>query len=149
MKTLLAVIPPLCLGFISGCGKAKLPLGEVRGRLTLDGQPVAKANISFEPVAGGRPSVGGSDVSGYYTLRYNASRMGALPGEHIVRISTFQQGFAADSLDENANDSENAMLMESIPGRTEEIPEKYMQNPLRVTVEHGSNTIDLMLDSNM
>lgn len=68
--------------------------------------------------------------------------MGALPGEHIVKISTFQ---AALDPDEGAGNG--ATPMETIPGRAEEIPAKYRKSPLRVTVERGSNTIDLTLDA--
>lgn len=34
-----------------------------------------------------------------------------------------------------------------IPGRAEEIPEKYAKEKIRVTVEPGSNTINLELTS--
>ena len=146
MKNLFAITSFLCLSLIVGCGKPQLPLGHVRGRLTLDGKPIAKAKIWFEPVAGGRPSYGESDRSGYYSVRYNAKRKGALPGEHSVRVSTFQEAY--EPLEgEDAVDSEEAALIESNPGRAEEIPTKYLEDPLTVTVEEGSNTIDLTLDS--
>lgn len=142
MKKLFAVTAPLCLMLMTGCGKPQLPLGEVRGRLTLDGQPVVNAKIWFEPVAGGRPSFGESDHAGYYLMRYNARRMGALPGEHIVKMSTFQE-----ALDPDEGSGDGATPMETIPGRAEEIPAKYRKSPLRVTVVRGSNTIALALDA--
>ena len=146
MKKLFAITACLCLSLTIGCGKPQIPLGQVRGRLTLDGEPIAKAKIWFEPVAGGRPSFGESDRSGYYSVRYNAKRKGALPGEHTVRISTFQEAY--EPLEgEDTVDSEEATLIESNPGRAEEIPAKYLDDPLKVTVAEGSNTIDLTLDS--
>jgi len=146
MKKFLAITSLLCLSLLVGCGKPQLPLGQVRGRLTVDGQPVAAAKIRFEPVAGGRPSFAESDRTGYYTLRYNARRMGALPGEHAVKVSTFQEAY--EPLEgEDAADSEEAALIESNPGRAEEIPTKYFEDPLTVTVEEGSNTINLELTS--
>ena len=146
MKNLFVITSFLFLSLIVGCGRPQLPLGQVRGRLTLDGEPIAKAKIWFEPVAGGRPSYGESDRSGYYSVRYNAKRKGALPGEHTVRVSTFQEAY--EPLEgEDTVDSEEAALIESNPGRAEEIPAKYLEAPLTVTVEEGSNTIDLTLDS--
>ena len=146
MKNLFAITSFLCLSLVVGCGKPQLPLGQVRGRLTLDGKPITKARIWFEPVAGGRPSFGESDRTGYYTLRYNARRMGALPGEHTVTVSTFQEAYEPLEGEDTA-DSEEAALIESNPGRAEEIPAKYLENPLTVTVAKRSNTIDLTLDS--
>ena len=72
--------------------------------------------------------------------------MGALPGEHTVKVSTFQEAY--EPLEgEDAADSEEAALIESNPGRAEEIPAKYFEDPLTVTVEEESNTINLELTS--
>lgn len=143
-KKLFIVTLPLCLILMIGCGKPQFPLGQVRGRLTLDGQPVVNAEIWFRPVAGGRPSFGESDQAGYYSMRYNARRMGALPGEHIVTLSTFQEAYEPD---EGADDGKDATVRQSTPGRAEEIPAKYFANRMKVIVREGSNTIDLTLDS--
>ena len=134
----------LCLILVTGCGKPQFPLGQVRGRLTLDGQVVVNADIWFKPVAGGRPSFGKSDQAGSYSMRYNAGRMGALPGEHIVTVSTFQEAYEPD---EGADEGKDATVKKSTPGRAEEIPTKYFENRMKVTVREGSNTIDLTLDS--
>jgi hypothetical protein len=144
MKTPFAVTLPLCLVLMTGCGKPQFPLGQVRGRLTLDGQPVVNAKIWLRPVAGGRPSFGESDKTGSYSMRYNAGRMGALPGEHIVTMSTFQEAYEPD---EGADDGKDVTVKKSTPGRAEEIPTKYFENRMKVTVREGVNTIDLRLDS--
>lgn len=144
MRKPFIVTLPLCLILMTGCGKPQFPLGQVRGKLTLDGQPVVNAEIWFRPVAGGRPSFGESDQAGYYSMRYNARRMGALPGEHVLTLSTFQEAYEPD---EGADDGKDATVRESTPGRAEEIPAKYVENPMKVIVREGSNTIDLTLDS--
>lgn len=144
MKTPFAVTFLLCLVLMTGCGKPQFPLGQVRGRLTLDGQGVVDAKIWLRPVAGGRPSFGESDQAGNYSIRYNAERMGALPGEHIVTVSTFQEAYEPD---EEADDGKDGSVRKSTPGRAEEIPAKYSEKPLKVIVREGSNTIDLPLDS--
>lgn len=144
IRNLITVTFLLCLILMTGCGKPPFPLGQVRGRLTLDGQPVVNAKIWLRPVAGGRPSFGESDKTGSYSMRYNAGRMGALPGEHIVTVSTFQEAYEPD---EGADEGKDATVKKSTPGRAEEIPTKYFENRMKVTVREGVNTIDLPLDS--
>jgi len=133
-----------------GCGKGNLPeLGFVSGRITLDGTPVEEAHIEFTPVADGRPSAATSDSSGYYTLRYKGSIKGARVGEHDVTMTTFREELTYseetdedEPVDVTGEDSEI-----TIPGRPETIPAKYTEEKLRVTVEPGSNTINLDLTS--
>lgn len=134
----------------AGCGRGNLPeLGYVSGRITLDGNPVKEAHIEFTPVADGRPSAATSDSAGYYVLFYKGSVKGARLGEHDVTMTTFREAMTYvedtdedEPADANIEDSEI-----TIPGRPEEIPAKYFEDPLTVTVAEGSNTIDLTLDS--
>ena len=70
--------------------------------------------------------------------------MGALPGEHIVTLSTSQEAYQPD---EGADDGKDATARESTPERAEEIPAKYFKNRMKFIVKEGSNTIDLTLDS--
>jgi len=77
-----------------GCGGPNV--APVSGRVTLNGQPLAGAHVTFQPVSPGpniRPEVAGSagrtDAAGRYTLRLvEPDRPGALVGEHRVAIST-------------------------------------------------------------
>lgn len=73
---------------ITGCDKSTGPeLGQVKGRVTLNGQPLEGARIIFWP-GEGRPSVATTDGAGRYELRYTTNQNGALVGNHQVRIST-------------------------------------------------------------
>jgi hypothetical protein len=63
------------------------PLGEVTGTVTLDGNPLEAATVTFAP-AKGRPSIGMTDSLGSFTLDYAAGYGGAVVGSHTVRIST-------------------------------------------------------------
>ena len=111
----------------AGCRDDGLKLGEVSGRVTLDGDPVSGAFITFHPQFPGRPSMAKTDEDGYYELRFNPSRWGALVGEHHVTVST-EDRTADDRL---------------IP---EVIPEKYRgENFIAVTVESGSQVHDFEL----
>ncbi|WP_245764647.1 carboxypeptidase-like regulatory domain-containing protein [Planctomicrobium piriforme] len=59
------------------------------GVVTLDGQPLANADLLFQPAAG-RPSTGQTDESGRYSLTYSAKATGAKVGDHQVRITTYR-----------------------------------------------------------
>jgi len=82
--------------FLAGCGSSstELPLAEVEGTVTLDGNPLSGALIRFVPVveAGtSAPRVEESqavtDAQGAFTLRGVHGGIGAMPGKHRVTIS--------------------------------------------------------------
>ena len=125
------LVAAMCLIIISGCGN-DLNLGEVSGKVTLDGKPVPNAFITFEPQFKGRPATAKSDENGEYELRFNPSSWGALVGEHHVRISTE---------DRTPDDK-------VIP---ELIPKAYRSTNgfIPVKVDSGSNVIDLELKSSV
>lgn len=87
------VAAPLLL---AGCSGNPYEIAPVSGRITLDGDPVAKAIVSFEPVGEGDKlrlgpgSFGVTDAEGRYTLETVDRRSGAVVGEHRVTISTFR-----------------------------------------------------------
>jgi len=63
------------------------PLGDVTGLVTSGGQPLANVSVTFQPVAGGRSSVGMTDATGRYRLVYTDAAAGAMVGEHTVWLS--------------------------------------------------------------
>jgi hypothetical protein len=75
----------------AGCGGERIV--PVSGKVTLDGQPLAKATVSFQPVAkpgslnAGPASSAKTDTQGHYKLKGIAGQDGALVGEHRVMIS--------------------------------------------------------------
>lgn len=92
----------------AGCGGNGDGLAPVSGTVTLDGVPLADAEVIFRPV-NGRPSFGKTDATGNYQLRYSAEKMGALLGSHSVTIST-----AGDQPDD-----------EDAPTGKEKVPAEY------------------------
>jgi len=120
----------LCLLW-AGCG-SEGDLARVKGRVTLNGEPLEAATVTFQPTAdGGAPSAGQTDAKGRYELMFTFDTPGAMPGEHVVSITT-----AGTDFDEAGNELE----------RPERVPAKYNRNTtLERTVEPGGNTIDFEL----
>lgn len=94
-----------------GCGDG-LKLVPVEGKVTLGGEPLAEADVIFQP-ENGRPSMGTTDAQGHYKLVYTNEKDGALPGTHKVVITTYVE---PDS-DYEAPDRR--------AGRPERVPAKY------------------------
>ncbi|MCA9049044.1 MAG: carboxypeptidase regulatory-like domain-containing protein [Planctomycetaceae bacterium] len=81
------------LALLTGCGGAPSdmpPLGTVTGTVTVDGQPLANAMVTFTPAEGGRPSTGMTGPDGAYALKYTADHMGAAIGKHFVTVGKLQ-----------------------------------------------------------
>ena len=72
-----------------GCNSRSVgypPLGKVTGVLTREGQPLEGMTVLFQPVAGGRASVGFTDSAGRYSLRYTEVADGAMVGDQTVML---------------------------------------------------------------
>lgn len=84
------------LGLLSaGCGGGEaqpVPVAPVSGQVTLDGEPLAEAQVLFLPQGQGEqelssPSRGVTDSQGHYSLTLELDgRAGALLGKHRVEI---------------------------------------------------------------
>jgi len=124
----------LVLSFCLGCGRASGPqMGMVSGHVTLDGNPLPDANVTFQP-GDGRPSTGKTDESGKYTLKFSASHNGALAGQHVVMITPQQPS--------------DAELSTGTAKPPQPIPGKYnTKSELTAEVKPGSNVLDFELFS--
>jgi hypothetical protein len=80
----------LVLGIL-GCSGTRSDLAPVSGVVTLDGQPLPRATLVFQPEAAGPASFGLTDDNGRYTLMYDVGVTGAVVGKHAVKITTFQE----------------------------------------------------------
>ena len=93
-------------------------MGRVHGRVTMDGKPLAKAGIAFQPKLKGRESFARTDDNGEYELTYLGETKGAGVGENSVRITT-----------QRNNDP-----------KTETVPAQYnKQTNLHFEVQEGDN----------
>lgn len=122
----LSILLILCL-LASGCGGSS-DIASVSGTITLDGVPLAHASVTFQPDKG-RPSHGGTDEKGFYTLTYSMEEKGAVIGTSKVRIST-----ATEDADGKR--------------RKETVPKRYFgEGGVKVQVENKNNKIDIELTS--
>jgi hypothetical protein len=82
----------LPLALVVGCGSGP-KYAPVSGRVTLNGQPLANATVSFQPIAEGSinapapGATGRTNANGEYTLASADGRTGAWVGKHRVRIT--------------------------------------------------------------
>lgn len=120
----------LCL-LLTGCGSED-GLAKVKGKVTLDGQPLEGAVVQFQPTGGNSSSSAGiTDSEGRYELMFTFTTPGAIPGEHIVSIRTAKSYYE----EERCGDEKD-----------ERVPTRYnSRTELSRTVEPGRNTIDFDL----
>lgn len=117
---------------LSGCGGAER-IGTVpaKGKLLLDGQPLAGANIRFFPEKGPAAS-GFTNDAGEFVMDTNGDNAGVLPGTHQVAV---EKVGPPDSNDEYA------------PGKRI-TPEKYASiqtSGIKVTVPDDGKT-DILIE---
>lgn len=153
-QPLLIAIVCVSLGtaFTTGCGGMSAPT--VTGTVTMDGQPLPNAQVTFTPTAGGQTAIGKTNSSGKYEL-YRRDERGTPAGSYEVRVTTIQEPGTATSSD-IASDSEDYLSQvagdssrgSTKPSTKETIPARYnTQTTLSFDVEGGTNQIDLELTS--
>jgi hypothetical protein len=123
----------LAIFVLSGCGDQKV--GTVSGTVTLDGEPIERASVLYEPEKGGRPSFAVTDAYGRYKLAYSRTQNGAEVGDCIVKITKLQETPAEGDKKTQAK----------APAADVKIPERYAREPVKVTVLPKHNTIDIEL----
>jgi hypothetical protein len=83
-----SVFRSLLLGIVilpsTGCGGSGTV--SVKGVVTLDGEPLPKATVSFMPLGEGRAAYGVTDAKGNFRLTTFKSDDGVLPGEYKVLV---------------------------------------------------------------
>ena len=125
---------------VVGCGGERFPLAPVAGRVTLDGEPLADARVSFEPIRvgdafeAGPGSYATTGADGRYTLTTVDDRDGAVVAEHRVAISTFK--------------GKEGPQGEMLTAVEERVPEAYgAQGTLRFAVPpEGTDAADFALE---
>jgi hypothetical protein len=126
---------------MSGCfGGSDTPeLIDAHGTVTLDGQPLGGATVTFTPQVTGneaaRPASGATDDRGEFTLQYSTNETGARPGKYKVSISTYRP---------NGEDKEGNEL----PGASETLPAVYnSQTTLSAEITPDGTPLEFPLKS--
>ncbi|HWL09705.1 MAG TPA: hypothetical protein VNQ76_14940 [Planctomicrobium sp.] len=137
-KLILSICTVLMLaGGATGCGSS--PPGPqtspVKGRVTLDDQPLPDAVVEFVP-AQGRPSIAITDSNGNYVLKYTQTADGAMTGiSYTVKITTGREASASEGVEVEA----------AVP---EKVPAKYnASSELATEIQHGENVLNFDLKS--
>jgi len=127
---------------IAGCSSRPAdepPLGRVRGKVTMDGKPLAGVDVVFLPEKG-RPSVGSTNAAGHYDLWYIHRTMGAKVGPHKVFVRPTEM-----PSEEAAANGSSRGAPGALPPK---IPAKYTKrSTLAAEVKPGRNTFDFALES--
>ncbi len=123
-------VPLMLLGSALGCSDSNL--GRVTGTVAIDGRPLANTMVTYKPLSGARPSAAMTDGQGRYELIYSRDAKGAVLGEHVVEISTFNEIMGDDTTE---------IIPETVPARYN------VQSELTATVERRANVIDFNLES--
>jgi hypothetical protein len=119
MRRRLAVLAAFIV-FVIGCSNEPFQVAPVSGRVTLDGKPVEKASVMFQPVASngninpGPGSYAITDADGRYTLKLiGLEKPGAAVGVQKVRIANFMD--PGDTTDDRP-DKKSPKPIVKIPG---------------------------------
>lgn len=117
---------------LSGCADGP-PMGEVSGKVTLDGKPVETGTMKFEHVDGKTQTTGGPIKDGVYTAR--------------VPVGPMKVSISAPKVvgQKPIYDTPNSPVM---PITVEALPERYNEKTeLRLDVKTGKNQQDYDLKS--
>ena len=159
------VILGTCLVGCKG-GVAGPPTEPVSGVVTLDGKPVAQANVVFVPDGSGQAAAGITDEAGKYTLTTTNPQDGAVVGKYKVMVTKATSADPTAGLDleglSPAERDKKAMQAYYQSGAAKnvgskkvaevkhELPVKYNNTAasgLTATVVKGKNTFDFALTS--
>jgi hypothetical protein len=154
MKSISGIACLTLIAFVVvGCGKGpKRPdVARVSGVVKFDGKPVEGATITFSNNKSPRIATGMTDASGTYQLTTFSTNDGAIPGEHVVTISKFDQpAGTATSPEDYAKMMQGKKGNVAPPGKAKgSLPAEYAdpgKSGLKRTVVLGeSNTFDFDL----
>jgi hypothetical protein len=141
-----AVLAAVALfGWAGGCGSGGPELVPLTGTVTLDGNPVEGASVTFMPQSSGQPATGTTDAAGKFTLKTHPHGEGVMPGKHKVTVQKMETtGFVADE-----DGLSGGISPEGIQ-ETWHTPKRYASaetTDLVVEVESGMEPVELRLSS--
>lgn len=140
ISTFLGVAAPLILVAVGGCGGVadsnRPKTVPVQGTITLKGQPLADASVTFMLASNSGSAVGRTDAAGRYSLTTFEQGDGAIPGEYGVQVVKYEEP------PREVKDGETPPLKSLIPDKYTAVA----SSGLKATVADGAdNTFDFDL----
>jgi len=92
---------------VAGCGDAAREGPEtvkVIGTVTLDGEPLAGAHVTFSPKTAGPPAFGETDDQGRFSLQTFEPGDGAIAGKYLITVTKMASQGAIEFEDEAAKE---------------------------------------------
>lgn len=105
---------------VGGCSPRTLRY-PVAGVVTLDGKPVKKASIAFEPEGQGQPGVATTDDQGRFAVHEVRTRDGIRPGGY--RVAVFLAEFSP----------RRGVPVSDVPDRVDKTSEEVSENRAKIT----------------
>lgn len=135
----------LCM-ILSGCGESLPPTAPVKGKVTLNGQPLPNASVNFYPEEG-KVANGVTDDAGNFTLSTFDPNDGAIIGKHKATVTIVN---TAEIPEEIPDDYDYTASGSAEKSNTPNIPELYSdskESPLAFEVKAGEeNVFELKLE---
>jgi hypothetical protein len=128
---------------------SKAGLVDVSGSVTMDGEPLQAAVITFE-MPDGQFSFGETDAEGRYSLQFDSfGKLGVTPGPKVVRISTTKKVLGLNAEEGETPKGEESTESSPQQQNLELVPARYNKDSdLKVKVEPSkSQTFDFDLKS--
>lgn len=131
----------------TGCGEARGPIGQVHGKVTFEGKPVASgAAVSFLAAGGGASGVVGAD--GSYRV---VSTQGEGVAAGTYKVLVLPPGGSTPTPEEAMKASMSNGKGQAAAPSDPTIPEKYRSaatTPLSYEIKVGDNEINIELKTN-
>ncbi len=157
MQKCVAALAVVLLIFGGACNKGtnKPKTYPVAGTVTMNGQPVAGATVTFtpkQPTSPGQPGPTGASAQtneqGRYEIGTFAKGDGAIPGEYLVSVTKYEGAAPAGGSGASQEEYRPPMPGEEAPVPKNVLPQQYA-NPntsgLSFAVEAKNNTYDIKL----
>ena len=119
MRVLWLLVSTVCIS-LTGCGgEPSFEMVPVSGIVTMDGEPLAGATVTFLPKSSGDmnagpASLGETDAAGQFTLKTGEGEPGAVVASHQVMITTVK--------DSGTSTADDNVYAEAEP---EKVPPRY------------------------
>ena len=141
---------------VAGCGSAPKEGPEtvkVTGTVTLDGEPLAGAYVTFSPKTAGPPAFGETDGQGRFSLQTFEPGDGAIAGKYLITVTKMASQRTMEFEDEAAKEEYLRQHGDqaSQPKFVNDVPDKYSNRKtsgLTTEISMGTkNHVELELKS--